>query len=230
MTPGSPCGSIHRHADDLPVPVRRRLDAARLRALPLDPLQLGAVPAPARGVPRHGGAAVIGGRRLAHAVPGVHDRPGRVDRHGQHRRRGHGHHLGRSGRALLDLDVRPGRHLGEVHRSGAGRALSRGAGRLGAGRADVLPARRLEVARAGQDLCARRRHRRPHHHALHAAQLDCARARQRVRRAHVDRRPRDCGARVGGDHPRHQVDRQGGAGVCRRSRSASTWPVASRSS
>ncbi len=87
-------------------------------------------------------------RRRADAVPGLHDRARRLDRHRQHRRRRHRDRLRRARRALLDLvstassrwrsssrkrcsacsiaSLRPGRHR-----------------RVGA---DVLPARRPEVA------------------------------------------------------------------------------------
>ena len=64
-------------------------------------------PAVRRGVARRvRRGARSGGDGRADAVPGVHDRAGRVDRHRQHRRRGDGDRLGRSRRAVLDLGVR----------------------------------------------------------------------------------------------------------------------------
>ena len=121
---------------------------------------------------------------------------------------------GGPGRAVLDLDVRPGRHSVKFTEAVLAVRYRRRAGRHGAGRTDVRPARRMKSPGLAKDLRARRRRRRADDDALHPAELDRARARQRVRRADVDRRPRHRRAGVGGDHPRHQVDRGGWRSTC----------------
>ena len=59
---------------------------------------------------------------------------GGVDWHRQHRRRGHGHHLRRPGRAVLDLGLRIPRDGHQVHRGGARREVPRSPRRPGCSR------------------------------------------------------------------------------------------------
>ena len=72
----------------------------------------------------------------------------------------------------------------------------------------------LKVAVAGLDLRARRRDRRPHHHAVHAAELHRRGAAERVRHPDLGLRHRDRGPGLAGHHRRHQVHRpRGGEAV-----------------
>ena len=86
---------------------------------------------------------------VADAVPGVHDGARRVDRHRQHRRRGHGDRLGRTGRAVLDLGYGFVATAIKFAEAVLGVHVPRGhAGDDVPVRPDVLPARRPEVAGA----------------------------------------------------------------------------------
>ncbi len=109
-----------------------------------------------------------------HAVPGPDDGPVGHHRHGQHRRRGHGHRSRRPGSRVLDVGDRPGGHGDEVQRSGPGGALSgSGRPRCLCGRAHVLHPQRPGEALglAGRCLRTVRGDRRVRHWQHRAIQL-----------------------------------------------------------
>ena len=185
-----------------------RRPALRRRAVPDDPLPVRPVPAVPRGGaygarPRHRRHA-----RRTDALPVVHDRARRVDRHRQRRRRRHGDHLGRAGGAVLDLVLRPGGDGHQDDRGDARPAVPRDHRARPLDRADVLPARRPALADAGLDLRARCRRGGAHHDAVHPAQLDRRRPAGAGRRADHRLGDRAGGADLAGDHRRPEVDRE----------------------
>ena len=128
-------------------------------------------------------AAQAGGQGPALAVPGVHDGARRLDRHRQHRRR---RHRDRDAAARARSSGSGSTASSRPRSSSPRRCSASATARLVGDRAlrgpDALPARRPGQPRAGLDLRAGRRHRRAHHDALHAAQLDRGRAGERARR------------------------------------------------
>ncbi len=163
-----------------PIGGRRPLHAVGRRhpsafgPLPDVPHRLRAGPPFWRGLP--GGVRPSRERRgwCADSVSGLHDGTGRVNRHRQHRRCGHGNRLWRARSALLDLGLRFRCDGDQVLRSRPWHDVSRGQGRPGSLRPHVLPAGRTAIAVPRVDLRVCRSRCGPDDDAVHAAELDGA--------------------------------------------------------
>ena len=151
------------------------------------------------------------GAGAAHTLPGLHDRARRLHRHRQHRGRGHRGGLA-AGRAPSSgsgaTASSPPRSSSRRPCSASSTAPSTGE-HLSAGPMHYLRDG-LKAPWLGWIYALVAGHRRPHHHALHAAQLHGGRPAEPVRHPHLGLGHRDRRPGLAGHHRRDQVHRPGG--------------------